>query len=260
MTPFEHLSLERHGGVATLTLRRPQALNALNAELLDELGAALHALHQDDTLRALVLTGDGKAFVAGADIVQMADMTPLEAERFSRRGQAVMSALETLPVPALAAVNGYALGGGCELALACDLIYASQKARFGQPEVNLGVIPGFGGTQRLTRRVGPTLAAELIYTGRLIDADEAVRIGLAARQFAPDALLEEVHKIAHEIAAKGPLAVRRAKQLLREGADLAIERANSMEATAFAACFATQDQREGMRAFLDKRPPTFHGA
>lgn len=255
---FQNLNLVVEDHVAVLTLDRPKALNALNSDTIEELHLAIAQVRASGA-RALILTGAGKAFVAGADISQMAGLTPTQAEHFARRGQEVFASLEALPIPVIAAVNGFALGGGCELALACDLIYASEKAKFGQPEVNLGVIPGFGGTQRLTRLVGRGVAAELILSGRMIKADEAVRIGLAVRAFSPEELLPEAHKLAQEIASKGPLAVANAKRLLHQGADMALERANSMEASAFAACFATEDQREGMAAFLEKRPAQFKG-
>jgi enoyl-CoA hydratase len=255
---FQNITLAFEGTVAVLTLNRPKALNALNSDTIEEMGQAIAQVKASDA-RALILTGAGKAFVAGADISQMSNLTPTQAEHFARRGQEVFASLEALAIPVIAAVNGFALGGGCELALACDIIYASEKARFGQPEVNLGVIPGFGGTQRLTRLVGRGVAAELILSGRMIKADEAVRVGLAVRAFPPEELMGEAMKLAQEIASKGPLAVASAKRLLHQGADIALDRANSMEASAFAACFATEDQREGMTAFLKKRPANFKG-
>jgi enoyl-CoA hydratase len=260
MTTFDNLLLDLQGGVALLTLNRPKALNALNSALLSDLAAAAAHLKAQGGVRAIILTGAGeKAFVAGADIAQMKDLNPAQAESFAREGQAALAALLSLGAPVIAAVNGFALGGGCELAMACDIIYASDRAKFGQPEVNLGVIPGFGGTQRLTRRVGPGRAIELVTTGRIIDAQEALRIGLADRVFAPEALLDEARKTAQEIASKAPLAVAAARRLVHEGADLALERACSMEAVAFGACFATADQKEGMGAFLEKRAAQFQG-
>lgn len=259
---YENIEFVQEGPVAILTLSRPEALNALNSQTLVELGQAVSMIGAGVVagVRAVVLTGKGKAFVAGADIAEMVDLGRTEAEAFARRGQAVFAALEALPVPVIAAVNGFALGGGCELALACDFIYAGEKARFGQPEVNLGVIPGFGGTQRLTRLVGSAMAAELIMTGRMIRADEALRIGLVNRVVPQDELLDTAKATALEIAGKGPLAVAAAKRLILDGADLGLERANSMEATAFGAIFATEDQAEGMQAFLEKRAAEFKGA
>ncbi len=259
MPNFENLKISAEGPVATITFARPQALNALNSATIAELGLAVALTARDKNIRALILTGEGKAFVAGADIAEMATIGPAQAQHLSRQGQAVFASLEALPIPVIAAVNGFALGGGCELAMACDFIYASAKAKFGQPEVNLGVIPGFGGTQRLTRLVGRAMASELIYTGRIIKADEALRIGLVTRVVEPEGLLEAAQATAKEIATKGPLAIANAKRLIMEGADMALERANSMEATSFGACFATEDQKEGMDAFLNKRTADFKG-
>jgi enoyl-CoA hydratase len=247
------------GDVSTLTINRPDKLNALSRELLSELSAAIKSLAGESDIRAAVITGAGKAFVAGADIASMKSMTEEEGRAFGALGQEVFTAIERLRFPVIAAVNGFALGGGCELALACDFIYASSKAKFGQPEVNLGIIPGFGGTQRLPRRVGLSVARELIYTGRMMDAEEALRIGLVNAVFEPDALLSAATRTAAEIAAKGPLAVAAAKRLIREGVDLPLPDAIRLEREAFGEAFATEDQREGMEAFLQKRAPTFVG-
>ena len=249
----------KEGGVVLVTVSRPKALNALNAATIEELQQIFDDIRDNHGVRAVVLTGDGKAFVAGADISEMADMDPTLAEAFSRRGQALFASIEALRVPVIAAINGYALGGGCELAMACDVLYASEKARFGQPEVNLGVIPGFGGTQRLTRLVGRAKASELIFTGRLINAQEALRIGLVCQIFSPEALLEGALKTADEIASKGPLAITAAKRVILAGADVPLERACDREAAAFGYCFSTSDQTEGMAAFLEKRPANFKG-
>lgn len=259
MTDFQNITFEVDGAVATITLNRPKALNALNSVTLAELGRAIEAVAASDAIRAVLLTGAGKAFVAGADISEMADLSAAAAEGFARQGQRLFHAIEALGVPVIAAINGFALGGGCELAMACDILIAGQKARFGQPEVNLGVIPGFGGTQRLPRLVGRAVAAELLYTGRMVDADEALRIGLVSRVFPQDELLAEARKMADEIAAKGPLAIASLKRTLMAGADLPLERACDREAVAFGACFATEDQSEGMAAFLAKRPADFKG-
>ena len=203
MILYETITTETSDGVATLTLNRPDKLNALNELLLIEVRGALLTLAQDRTVRALIVTGAGKAFAAGADIAAMCEMPPATAKAFADAGHAVADALESAPFPSIAAVNGFALGGGCELAMACDFIYASDKAKFGQPEVNLGVIPGFGGTQRLARRVGLGKARELCYTGDIIGAEEALRIGLVNAVFAPDELLARVREVARKIASRG---------------------------------------------------------
>lgn len=254
---YQHLGLEVDGAVATLTIDRPK-MNALDTQLLDELTDAVDLLHELD-IRALVITGAGRAFVAGADIAEMADMNPAGAWEFSRRGNLALETIEHAPFVTIAAVNGFALGGGCELALACDLIYASTKAKFGQPEVNLGVIPGFGGTQRLTRVIGTMLARELVLTGRIIDAEEALRIGLAARLFEPDALLPGVLEVAASIASKGPLAIQTAKGVMYRGLELPLAEGLRLETEAFAELFATDDLSEGMAAFVEKREPRFTG-
>jgi enoyl-CoA hydratase len=253
------LTLERRGATALLTLRRPAALNAINAEVLHLLDQALASLEGDASCRAVILTGEGeRAFAAGADIAAMASLGAEEAERFAARGQAVLDRLARLPQPVIAAVSGFALGGGCELAMACDIVLAGPKAKFGQPEVNLGVIPGFGGTQRLVRRVGPAVALDLCLTGRLIDADEALRIGLVSRKV--EAPLEAALALADELATKGPVAVRYAKQAVHRGLEAPLDVAQAFERALFGLCFATADQREGMAAFLEKRRATFRGA
>ena len=252
--------LEHEGSVSILTIQRPKVLNALNVEVLRALRKATENVGGRGETRCLILTGAGdKAFVAGADIAAMQGMTRRDAQTFARAGHDAMEALDKLPFPVIAAVNGFALGGGCELALACDFIYASDKAKFGQPEVNLGVIPGFGGTQRLARRVGIAMARELVYTGAIIDAAEAQRIGLANRVFAADQLMAETKKTAQLIAQKGPLAVSHAKRVIADGLDNLLADGNDLEIDAFAACFETSDQKEGMGAFLEKRTPTFSG-
>jgi len=250
---------ERNGAVALLTLNRPKALNALDRDTLTAIEQSVRALAGDDSVRAVVVTGEGRAFAAGADIEQMSSMTPVEAEAFSRLGHSAFAALEELRVPTIAAVNGFALGGGCELALACDWIYASEKAIFGQPEVGLGLIPGFGGTSRLVRRVGVAWAKELVLSGANIKADEALRIGLANRLFAPDDLLEKALEAATAIAARGPVAVALAKNVIQQGQDANIEMAHTLEQNAFGLSFATEDRGEGTTAFLEKRKPEFQG-
>ena len=258
MTSF--VELKHDGHVSTLTIHRPDKLNALSREVLSDLSDAIVSLATADGVRAAVITGSGKAFVAGADIAAMKNMTEAEGREFGALGHGVFDAIENLRFPVIAAVNGFALGGGCELALACDFIYASSKAKFGQPEVGLGIIPGFGGTQRLPRRVGSAAARELIYTGRMIDAPEALRIGLVNAVFEPDKLLVSAARAAAEIASKGPLAVAAAKRLIREGADRSLPHANLLEQGAFGGLFGTEDQREGMEAFVDKRTAAFKGS
>ncbi|HEY8122729.1 MAG TPA: enoyl-CoA hydratase-related protein [Myxococcota bacterium] len=250
----------RHGAVALLTLNRPDALNALSSALLAELGARIDEVAADASARALVITGAGRAFAAGADIAQMRGMTPLEGEAFSRLGHDVFARLEALPIPTIAAVNGFAFGGGCELALACDWIYAAKRARFGQPEVNLGLLPGFGGTSRLTRRVGVGWAKELILSGEPIDAEIAQRIGLVNRVFEEiDPLLAAALATGETIAKKGPVAIAAAKRVMQEAQDADVRVAHALEQVAFGAIFASADRAEGMDAFLAKRTPKFSG-
>ena len=254
------VKIEIDDAVALVTITREKALNALSRQVVGELIEAVSELDVHPDVRCCILTGAGdKAFVAGADIAEMQAMTPREARSFSETGAALGSALEMSARPWIAAVNGFALGGGCELAMACDFIYASTKAKFGQPEVNLGVIPGFGGTQRLQRRVGIGKARELIYTGDIIDAAEALRIGLADRVVEPGELLAAARATAVKIASKGPVAIAEAKRIILEGADLSLEAANALEQRAFGELFSTADQKEGMAAFLAKRPAVFKG-
>ena len=251
---------EHRGPVALLTLNRPEALNALSRGLLETLADRTAEIAADSTVRAVVVTGAGRAFAAGADIAAMREMTAIEGEAFSRLGHRVLASLEDLSVPTIAAVNGFALGGGCELACACDWIYATRRARFGQPEVNLGLIPGFGGTSRLPRRVGVAWARELVITGEPIAAEVAERIGLVNRVFEDvDGLLDAAIKAGETVAAKGPLAVARAKRLLQETQDADLRVAHACEQSTFGSIFATQDSREGMTAFLEKRDPRFGG-
>ncbi|MGB5810039.1 MAG: enoyl-CoA hydratase-related protein [Polyangiales bacterium] len=253
------VDLTRSGPVGLLTINRPDKLNALSEEVLSDLQVGVAALANDDSLRAAIITGTGKAFVAGADIAAMQTMTEAEGRAFGELGHGVFDAIGALRFPVIAAVNGFALGGGCELALACDFIYASTKSKFGQPEVNLGIIPGFGGTQRLPRRVGVAMATELIVTGKMIGAEEALRIGLANAVFEPDGLLEGAHASAAEIATKGPIAVATAKRLIASGVELPLGEGNAQERDAFGESFGTDDQSEGMAAFLAKRAPSFRG-
>jgi enoyl-CoA hydratase len=243
-----------------ITINRPKALNALNRQVLEELGDALARFEQDEASKVCVITGAGeKAFVAGADIAEMADLTPLEAERFCRVGQEVFLKIETIEKPVLAAVNGFALGGGTELVLACDLVYASEKARFGQPEINLGIIPGFGGTQRLPKVIGARRAKEWIYTGDMVDAKTAKAIGLVNAVFPPENLMEEVEAVAKKLAAKPPFALGQAKKAIEKGLVLDLQTGSVLEREAFALTFASEDRTEGIQAFLEKRKPTFQG-
>ena len=258
---FQNILLEQpEAGIWLLTVNRPKALNALNAATLGEIAAAVAKVAADDAARVLLVTGAGdKAFVAGADIAEMKDIPVEQAQALSEKGMQVMHALEALPVPVVALVNGYCLGGGCELALACDWILASDTAVFGQPEVNLGILPGFGGTQRLPRKLGPARALELLTTGRQVKADEALRIGLANHVCPAAELDAKGLELARTIASKGPAAVRLVKQAVRRGGDLDLYTACSLETDLFARAFATHDQKEGMRAFLEKRPAKFTG-
>ncbi len=255
----ELVLLERRGAVALLTLNRPDVLNALDSATLAAIAARSAEIARDAGVHAVVVTGAGRAFAAGADIAAMRKLGPAEAEAFSRLGHAAVASLEALAVPTIAAVNGFAFGGGCELALACDWIYASSKARFGQPEVNLGLLPGFGGTSRMVRRVGIAWANELVLAGEPIDAETALRIGLANRVFEPDALLDAALAIGEKIATKGPAAVALAKRVMHEGQDADLRTAHALEQKAFGLVFASEDRGEGMDAFLEKRAPSFTG-
>lgn len=258
---FKNILLEQpEAGIYLLTVNRPKALNALNAATLDEIAAAVSNVAADDKARVLLVTGAGeKAFVAGADIAEMQNATIEQAREISERGMQVMHALEALPVPVIALVNGFALGGGCELALACDWILASDHAVFGQPEVNLGIPPGFGGTQRLPRKIGPARALELLTTARQVKAAEAAAIGLANHVYPASELKAKGLEMARLIAAKGPAAVRLAKQAARRGGNLDLFTACSLETDLFAQAFGTPDRKEGMSAFLAKRPAKFGG-
>lgn len=246
-------------GIRRVQIHRPEALNSLDAELLNELSQCIDSLGADSSVRVVLLTGVGKAFVAGADIKAMASLNARAAEEFGELGARTFRKLELLPVPVVAVVNGYALGGGCELAMACDIRIASEKAVFGQPEVGLGICPGFGGTQRLPRLVGAGLAAELLFTARNVRADEALRIGLVNALHAPEELEAAALKLAEVIASKAPLAVRAAKRAMQRGLQADIDTGVAYESAAFGGCFATEDQKEGMRAFLSKGKADFKG-
>lgn len=257
---YKNLLVSATDGVATLTVNSPRTLNALNSEVLKELECALYELNLDDAVRAVVLTGAGeKAFVAGADIKEMAPMTAHEGHQFGLLGQRVMLLIEKMTKPVIAAVNGYALGGGLELALACDFIYASEKAKFGFPEVTLGILPGFGGTQNLARLIGENRANELIFTGKMIDAAKAHAWGIANEVFAPEELLPRALETAVAIAKVGPLGVSYAKNAIANGLNMSKEDGFRYEASLFGVLFSTGDQKEGMGAFVEKRKAEFRG-
>ena len=243
----------QEGSLLTLTLDRPEALNALNAQVLDDLDAALDTVDLS-TVRCIIFTGAGqKAFAAGADIAAMADMDPEEAAAFSRRGNEVFRRIETFPLPTVAAVNGYALGGGCELAMACDIRLCSETAVFGQPEVTLGITPGFGGTQRLMRLIGMGKAKELIFSARNVKAAEALSLGLVNAVYPPEELLPAAKKLAERIARNAPIALRACKAAMNEGIDLPMDEAVDAEIREFSGCFETEDQKRGMQGFLNKQ-------
>jgi enoyl-CoA hydratase len=244
------------GSVHLLTISRPKAMNALNADVINGLDEAITNMPPD--ARAVVITGEGKAFVAGADISAMRDLSPLEAEAFAKKGQDLVAKMSAAPFVVIAAVNGFALGGGCELAMGCDIVLAGERAKFGQPEVNLGVIPGFGGTQRLLRRVGMAVALDLCLTGRIISAQEAVDMGLASRVLEGDVVAGAM-AVGQEIATKGPIAIHLAKRAIHENAMSGLDSALAAERTLFGLCFATSDQTEGMDAFLNRRKADFTG-
>jgi len=257
---FENILYETDGPLLTVTMNRPKVLNALNHQTVLELSRAVETFATDADLRVMILTGSGeKAFVAGADIGEMSDIDAGTAERFARVGQQLTIAMESTPKVIIAAVNGFALGGGCELAMACDFILASDNARFGQPEVNLGLLPGFGGTQRLPRMIPRGLARQMTYTGEVIRADRALEIGLANAVFPAVELMDKARAMALSIASKAPLAVGAAKRALNRGADLSMEAGLDFEATMFGTMFRTEDMREGTRAFVEKRKPEFQG-
>ncbi|MDP4084265.1 MAG: enoyl-CoA hydratase-related protein [Bacillota bacterium] len=260
MKEFNTLYLIVDENIAVITINRPKYLNALNSEVLIELSEAVDLIDKDPTIRAVILTGAGeKAFVAGADISEMKSKDVLEAREFSSLGNKIFSKLEKLRMPVIAAVNGFALGGGCELAMACDLRIAGNKAKFGQPEVGLGIMPGFGGSQRLARLVGNGIAKEILYTGAMIGAERAYEIGLVNRVVDSTVVLEEAKKMAQAIAAKSPIGISFSKKAVNEGTNMDLEHGLSLEVELFGSLFYTKDQKEGMSAFLEKRPATFQG-
>ena len=246
--------LEKKGPYAVATIHRPEALNALNSQVLADLAELLDTEEADEEIRVLVITGAGeKAFVAGADIGEMSTLTKAEGEAFGKKGNDVFHRLETLPIPTIAAVNGFALGGGCELSMSCDIRICADTAVFGQPEAGLGITPGFGGTQRLARLVGPGMAKQLIYTAKNIKADEALRIGLVNAVYPAQELLPAAEKLAGTIAKNAPIAVRACKKAINDGLQVDMDRAVTIEEKLFGSCFETADQKEGMSAFLEKR-------
>lgn len=257
---YRNLLIERQDKIAVITLNRPKVLNALNSDTLEELSQAFDELGADSGIRVIILTGSGeKAFAAGADIAQMKDLNPVEARRWARLGQDTFRKLELLAQPVIAAINGFALGGGCELAMACDLRLASENAKFGQPEVTLGLTAGFGGTQRLSRLVGIGRASELLCSGDIIDAYEAYRIGLVNHLYPSDCLMEEARALAARIAGRAPVAVQLSKSAIQRGMNMDLDSAIAYEAEVFAETFSTKDQKEGCGAFLEKHKPNFIG-
>ncbi len=257
---YEHLLVDRDGGVLGVAINRPRALNALNAGTLAELTEVMASAAADDSVRVVTVTGAGdRAFVAGADITELAALTPEAARRVAARGQAVCRALETLGKPSIASINGFALGGGCELAMACTIRIASHLAEFGQPEIDLGLLPGFGGTQRLVRLVGRGRALDLLLGGHRISAAEAERIGLVTRVVPADRLADETRQLAQTLASKAPLALRYILEAVHEGADVPLATATRLEAALFGLVAATDDMREGTRAFVEKRKAEFRG-
>lgn len=257
---YSNILFTKEGNIAVLKFNRPKALNAVNPDVFREMNDALDRIISDGEIKVLVLTGEGqKAFVAGADIAHMVSLSPLQMKEFSRNGQELLFRLERLPIPVIACVNGFALGGGCEIAMACDFIYASETAKFGQPEITLGVIPGFGGTQRLSRLAGKAMAKELCMTGAMIGAREAKEIGLVNKVFPGEKLWEETMKTAAGIAGKGKVALRAIKECTDRGLDMDLRNGCYLESEAFGLMAVSPDKKEGMTAFLEKRPPQFKG-
>jgi enoyl-CoA hydratase len=254
---YKTILYEVDGAVATIIFNRPDKLNALNHEMLSEFKEAVERVRRDPEIRVLLLTGAGRSFIAGADIQVFLEFDPLAARAFAAAAHETGFALEALEIPVIACVNGFALGGGLEMAMAGDFIYAADTARLGQPEINLGIIPGFGGTQRLSRLVGKGAAKEMVLTGRLLDAAEAKSLGLVARVFPTETFMAECRKVAQSLAAKGRVSLRAAKQAIDRGFDLDLKNACLLEVDAFALCFASPDAHEGARAFLEKRQPRF---
>lgn len=254
---YENLLLTKEGNIGVLSINRPDALNSLNSKLLDELSVAIESIEKDEDIYVLIITGEGKAFIAGADIGEMKNFNYDEARTFAEKGMNLFRKIELLRIPTIAAINGFALGGGCELCLSCDIRIASERAKFGQPEVGLGITPGFAGTQRLARLVGGAIAKELIFTGDIIDTKRAEKIGLVNKVVPPDYLMSEAFNIASRIVSRGQIAVRYSKEAINKGLETDIESGMEIEKEYFAKCFNTEDQKEGMTAFLERRTPNF---
>ena len=257
---FENILLEKKNSIAYVTVNRPSKLNALNSATMDELRAAFHDIKNDASIRVVILTGAGeKAFIAGADIGELAVQDAVAGKEYTHRGQSVLSLIENLGKPVIACINGFALGGGCEIAMACSMRLASDNAKLGQPEVKLGIIPGLGGSQRLPRLVGKGIAMQLVTTGEMISAQEAHRIGLVNEVTAPAELIPRAEAIAGKIIANGPLAVQYAMEAVNKGMEMGLREGLYLEATLFGVCCATEDKKEGTKAFLEKRPAQFKG-
>jgi len=258
---YDNIIFEFDKGIGTLTFNRPKALNALNADLLEEMARLLGEIAANEDIRVLVMTGAGeKAFVAGADITELATFNALQGKLFAKKGQDTINKLQALPIPVIAAVNGFALGGGSEIALASDFIYASENAMFGLPEITLGIIPGFGGTQRLPRLIGINLAKEMIFTGKMVSAEEAMRRGFVNKVCSPESLMDEAYKTAGAIASKGKVSIRAAKEAVNNGMNVDLATGCCLELDAFALCMASEDAKEGTSAFLEKRKAEFKGS
>jgi enoyl-CoA hydratase len=256
---YKNIVVEKKDGIGKITINRPKVLNALNQETIEEITNVVKELGKDSKIKVLILTGEGKAFIAGADISAMAKMTTLEARKFAEAGHNMLNTFESSRLPVIAAVNGFALGGGCETLMACDIVIAAKSAKIGQPEINLGISPGFGGTQRLPRLVGRMKAKELLLTGKNLSAEEAYTIGLVNKVVDDEALLEEAEKLATNIAKKSSVQTNFIKALVNTGIDIDLNSANSLEISYFSSSFSTHDQKEGMKAFLEKRKPDFKG-
>jgi enoyl-CoA hydratase len=255
---MNNIIFEKENHIAIVTINRPKALNALNSETLKELNQTVDEIINDDDIYVVLVTGSGeKAFVAGADIIEMKDLNVIQGRKFSMLGNNIFRKLETMEKPVIAVLNGFTLGGGCELAIACDMRIASTKAKFGQPEVGLGITPGFGGTQRLSRLVGMGIAKELIFTGKIIDSNEAYRIGLVNKVVEPEKLMEEAKNLANIIASNAPIAIRFCKSAINRGMQMDMDTAIMYEAEVFGECYSTEDQKEGMEAFIEKRSKKF---
>jgi len=254
---YTTIHYEVNDGIGIASINRPEALNALNSTVIGELEKLMGEIEADKTLRVLILTGEGRSFVAGADIAEQCPLDLAGGRAWGRRGSALFRRIERLEIPTIAAVNGFALGGGCELAMACDIILASEKAKFGQPEVTLGITPGFSGTQRLARRIGAAKAKELIFSGRMVKADEAKEIGLVNAMYSPETLMESAVAMARSFAKNAPIAVKYSKACIDRGLQTDLDTGIAIENELFAMCFGTTDQKEGMTAFLEKRPAAF---